>query len=152
MLLTGNFSRSLDEKLRLAIPRPLREAMDCPKGAKLLLVAPETDVSLAIYSAAAFGRWAERLARVSPTRQDVRAFTRLFYAQAQQAELDGQGRIRIPPELVQLAKLEKEVVLLGVYDHLEVWAAPRWRAYVAEKQAHYDEIAETTFGPSPGGE
>ena len=125
--------------------------MDCPKGAKLLL-APETDASLAIYSAAAFGRWAERLARVSPTRQDVRPFTRLFYAQAQQAELDGQGRIRIPPELVQLAKLEKEVVLLGVYDHLEVWAAPRWRAYVAEKQAHYDEIAETTFGPSPGGE
>jgi MraZ protein len=150
MLVTGSFTRALDEKLRLAIPKPLREAMECPKGAKLL-VAPGTDASLAIYSAAAFGRWAERLAQVSPTRQDVRAFTRLFYAQAQQVELDAQGRVRISAELAQLATLEKEVVLLGVYDHLEVWAAPRWRAYVAEKQAHYDEIAETTFGPSPGG-
>ncbi len=149
MLVTGNFTRWLDDKLRLAIPKPLRDAMDCPKGAKLF-VAPETDGSLAIYSEEAFARWAERLGRVSPTRQDVRAFTRLFYAQAQQADIDGQGRIRIPPELAQLAKLEKEVVLLGVYDHLEVWAAPQWRAYVAEKQAHYDEIAETTFGPGPG--
>ncbi len=146
MLLTGNFTRSLDEKLRLAIPKRLRDAMAGPKGGGLL-IAPETDASLAIYSEAAFGRWAERLAQVSPTRQDVRAFTRLFYAQAQRVELDGQGRIRIPPELAQLAKLEKEVVLLGVYDHLEIWAAPRWRAYVADKQPHYDEIAETTFGP-----
>jgi MraZ protein len=146
MLLTGNFTRSLDEKLRLAVPKRLRDAMECPKGGGLL-IAPETDASLAVYSEAAFGRWAERLAQVSPTRRDVRAFTRLFYAQAQRVDLDGQGRIRIPPELAQLAKLEKEVVLLGVYDHLEIWAAPRWRAYVADKQAHYDEIAETTFGP-----
>ena len=75
---------------------------------------------------------------------------RLFYAQAQGVELDGQGRVRIPPELAQLAKLEKDVVLLGVQDHLELWAAPRWQAYVAEKQAHYDEIAENAFGPSKG--
>jgi MraZ protein len=146
MLLTGNFNRSLDEKLRLAIPKRLRDAMNCSKGGALF-VTPGTDVSLAIYSEEAFGRLGGRLAQVSPTRQDVRAFSRLFYAQAQRVELDAQGRARIPPELAQLAQLEKEVVLLGVQDHLEVWAAPRWQAYITEKQAHYDEIAETAFGP-----
>ena len=145
MLLTGNFSRALDEKLRIAIPKRLRDAMQCPIGGGLF-VAPGTDASLAIYTEDAFARLAERLAAASPTRQDVRAFSRLFYAQAQRVELDRQGRVRVPPELAQLAQLEKDVVLLGVQDHLELWAAAHWHAYVTEKQVHYDEIAETAFG------
>jgi MraZ protein len=145
MLLTGSFTRSLDDKLRVAIPKRLRDAMQVRDGGGLF-VAPGTDVSLAIYTEEAFARLAERLAQLSPTRQDVRAFTRLFYAQAQSAELDSQGRIRIPAELAQLARLEKDVVLLGVQDHLELWAGARWQVYVTEKQSHYDEIAETAFG------
>jgi MraZ protein len=149
MFLTGNFNRALDEKQRVAIPKRLREAMECPDGGGVF-VAPGTDSSLAIYSERAFARLAERLAQVSPTRRDVRSFTRLFYAQAQRVEFDKQGRIRIPPELAQLAGLGKDVVLLGVQDRLELWSAERWRAYVAEQQAHYDEIAETAFGPEGG--
>ena len=145
MLLTGTFGRSLDDKFRLAIPKRLRDAMQCPLGAGLF-VAPGTDTSLALYTEEAFSRLAERLAQVSPTRQDVRSFTRLFYAQAERVEVDGQGRVRIPPELARLAQLEKETVLLGVHDHLELWAAGRWQAYLAEKQAHYDDIAATVFG------
>ena len=147
MFLTGTFSRSIDEKLRVAIPKRLRGALKYPEGGGLY-VAPGTDHSLAIYTEEAFARLAEHLARASPTRQDVRAFTRLFYARAQRVQLDGQGRVRIPPELAKLARLDKEVVLLGVQDHLELWSAERWEAYLAEKQAHYDEIAEAAFdGP-----
>jgi MraZ protein len=144
MLLTGTFTRAVDEKLRLAIPKRLRDALDCHEGG-VLYVAPGTDQSLALYSENALARLAERLAAVSPTRQDVRAFTRLFYAQAQQVEVDRQGRIRIPPELAKLAGLDSSAVLLGVQDHLELWAADRWQAYLANKQTHYDEIAETAF-------
>jgi MraZ protein len=144
MLLTGCFSRSIDDKLRVAIPTKVRAMLEGPeKGA--VFVAPGTDGSLAVYAEAAFTRLAERLAEASPTRQDVRAFTRLFYAQAQQVELDVQGRVRIPPELAIWAGLQKEVVLLGVQDHLELWAADRWAAYMAEKQPHYDRIAEAAF-------
>ncbi len=52
--------------------------------------------------------------------------------------------------LAELAELQKEVVLLGVQDHLELWAAVRWEAYLAEKQAHYDDIAEAAFGTHDG--
>jgi MraZ protein len=145
MFLTGTFSRSVDEKLRVAIPKPLRAALKRPEGG-VMYVAPGTDESLALYTEDGFARLAEHLARVSPTRQDVRAFTRLFYARAQRVELDGQGRVRIPQELADLAGLQKEVVLLGVQDHLELWSAERWAAYLAEKQTHYDEIAEAAFG------
>src|SRR5574340_245488 len=131
MLLTGTFARSLDEKQRVAIPRALREDMECNKGG-VLFVAPGTDLSLAIYSQEAFERLASRWAEVPPTREDVRAFTRLLYARAQRVEIDSQGRIRIPSDLAELAGLKKDVVLLGVQDHLELWAAEHWQSYVAD--------------------
>src|ERR1051325_10244548 len=110
MLLTGTFVRAVDEKLRVAIPKHFREAW----GKQVLYLAPGTDGSLAVYTEDSFSRLAERLAGSSPTGQDVRAFSRLFYAQAQSADLDAQGRMRVPPELARLAGLEKEAVLIGV--------------------------------------
>ncbi|MBU4270361.1 MAG: division/cell wall cluster transcriptional repressor MraZ [Planctomycetes bacterium] len=144
MLLTGVFSRSIDQKLRVALPRRLRETLESD-GRQALYIAPGTDQSLALYTEDAFARLAERLAQSSPTRQDVRTFNRLFYARAQRVEWDSQGRVRVPPELAELARLEKEVVLLGVQDHVELWAAEHWESYLAERQSRYDEIAEAAF-------
>jgi MraZ protein len=144
MLLTGAFCRSIDEKLRVAIPKRFREALNC-KEQPGIYIAPGTDQSLALYTEEAFARLADRLAQASPTRQDVRTFNRLFYARAQRVEVDSQGRLRIPPELAELARIDKEAVLLGVQDHLELWAAERWKSYLAERQGNYDDIAEAAF-------
>ena len=150
MLLTGTFPRTIDEKQRLAIPKRLRDAL-CQGEAEggVLYAAPGTDGSLALYTEESFSRLAEQLSASPPTGQDVRAFSRLFYAQAQRLEFDRQGRVRIPPELVQLAGLEKEVVLVGVRDHLELWNRQRWETYLAEQQAQYDQLAERAFTPKP---
>ncbi|MDY0165430.1 MAG: division/cell wall cluster transcriptional repressor MraZ [Thermoguttaceae bacterium] len=145
MLLTGSFGRVIDEKQRLAIPKRLREAMGVSNGGALYL-APSTDQSLSLYTEEAFASLAARLEQVSPTRRDVRAFVRLFYARAQRVELDSQGRVRVPQELAALARLEKEVILLAVQDHLELWSAELWQQYLDEKLDHYDEFAETAFG------
>ncbi len=72
--------------------------------------------------------------------------------QAVRVELDRQGRIRIPAELAQRASLQKETVLLGVLDHLELWDRQQWEQYLASKQSQYDAIAEAAFsapGPNP---
>jgi MraZ protein len=144
MLLTGTFARAVDEKLRIAIPRALREALgSATKGA--LYVAPGTDGSLALFTEDALAELAHRLAQSSPNATDVRAFSRLFYARAQAVELDGQGRVRVPPELAQLAGLSKEVMLIGVNDHLELWDRQRWEQYVKARQNQFDQIAEAAF-------
>jgi MraZ protein len=144
MLLTGTFGRAVDEKLRVAIPKPLREALGAlAKG--VLYVTPGTDGSLALYTEEALAELARRLAQASPIATDVRAYNRLFYARAQAVELDSQGRVRIPPELAALAGLGKEAVLVGVLDHLELWDRGRWEQYVADRQNQYDQIAEAAF-------
>jgi MraZ protein len=153
MFFTGKFHRSLDEKHRVAIPKPLREALGSDSG-RLLFVAPGTDGSLAIYPHAAFAGLAERLARSSPTAREVRDFSRLFYSQAKSTRIDQQGRLRLPSELVAWAALAGEVVLIGVQDHLEVWRPASWEAYAAERRHRYDQIAEAALGsalPSPAG-
>jgi len=148
MLLTGTFSRSIDEKHRVAIPKRLRDAVQSTEG-EVLYLAPGTDKSLAIYTEDEFAKLAGRVSAMSPTRPDVRAFTRLFFTSAQRVELDRQGRVRIPKELVAWAELAKEVTLLGVQNHMELWSSDVWTAYQADRQAHYDELAETALGGGP---
>jgi MraZ protein len=144
MLLTGAYPRTLDEKCRLAIPKRVRDALGQVEPVVMYL-APGTDGSLALYTEAAFMRLGDKLSQGSPTGQDVRAFSRLFYAQAHPVEVDRQGRVRIPSELALLAGLSREIVLVGVGDHLEIWDRDRWSAYLANMQTHYDEIAEKAF-------
>jgi MraZ protein len=148
MLLTGSFIRTLDEKQRISIPKPIRDTLDGPLSS-VFYVAPGTDGSLAVYPASAFSKLGEQLAGASPAGPDVRAFSRLFYAQAQRVEIDRQGRLRIPSELAELAQLDREVVLLGVRDHLEIWDRGQWEAYLASKQPQYDDIAESAFTSPP---
>jgi len=142
MLLTGNYERALDEKLRLALPRAIREAF---RDTKQLVLTPGTDGSLSLFASEEFANLAHRLALRSPAGRDVRAFSRLLYAQSHSVEIDGQGRIRVPSELAALASLEGNVMVLGVRDHVEVWNKSRWEAYFSELQQQYDQLAEAAF-------
>lgn len=150
MLLAGTFSRVLDDKLRLPIPKPLRDAMG-GGAAAVVYITPGTDGSLAIFPEVSFARMADQLSAGSPTGQDVRTFSRLFFAQAQRVELDGQGRVRIPAEFAKFSSINKEVVLLGVRDHMELWDKLSWEKFLAQHQPHYDQLAERAFAsPSVG--
>lgn len=148
MFLTGSYQRSLDEKCRFTLPKSIRDALDT-SGGLVLYVAPGTDGSLVIYTESAFQRLGEQLGQGSPVSQDLRAFSRLFYSQAQRVEPDRQGRVRLPSDLVAMSLSEREIVLIGVRDHLEVWDRERWQAYLGQKQPFYDEIAESAFECPP---
>ncbi len=95
MLLTGSFRRSLDDKQRLALPKQIRDLLG-PEESTRLYVTPGTDQSLAIYTEAGLAELAKQLAGKSPAAEDVRAFSRLFYARSVAVEIDKQGRMRVP--------------------------------------------------------
>lgn len=146
MFLTGTYPRAIDDKLRLALPKKLRDGLGGTEAA--LYLAPGTDGSLSLFCEAEFEKVAKRLQSESPHGKDVRDFSRLFFAQAQTVETDAQGRMRVPTELARLAGLEGEVVILGVRDHVEIWNRLRWEAYLASLQPGYDQIAERVFEPT----
>lgn len=153
--LTGNFVRYVDEKLRIAIPKSFREALNLAPTNGLYL-APGTDGTLSIHTEDGFARFAEKLAASPPNGRDVRTYMRLMYGQAKRVEVDRQGRIRVPAELAKSAGIEgtssekTAVVILGVLDHMELWHKAKWDAYLTDNLPEYDAIAEAAFLPQPG--
>jgi MraZ protein len=144
VLLTGSYRRNLDDKLRLAIPKQLRDALGFPEN-NSLFIAPGNDRSLVIYTAEVLEQIGQKLSKLSPAAKETRDFSRLFYAQAQPAEVDRQGRLRIPPELAKLSGLQDEVMVIGVRDRIELWEAAAWDRFLAQTQPSYDELAEHVF-------
>lgn len=79
------------------------------------------------------------------TKKDARAFTR-FFSGATECELDKQGRINIASPLLNYAKLEKECVVIGVSNRIELWSKEIWEQYVEEQEDSFAEIAENMIG------
>ena len=149
MLLTGCYRRTLDDKSRLAIPKQLRDAIGYPQETNLF-IAPGTDKALVIYTSVILEQMGQALSKLSPAAKDTRAFSRLFYAQAQPAEVDKQGRLRIPADLASFAEIQTEVVVLGVRDRIELWNAATWDQFLAQNQSSYDALAEAVLGQAAG--
>lgn len=141
MALTGTYTRNLDEKQRLAVPKPLRDSFAEESDSKCLYVAPGTEQSLFLYSPTGFKALADRFASQSRSDPSTRAYMRLFYARAEQVVPDSQGRVRIPDRLVQLAGLQHEIVVLGVHDHAEIWDKDRWNSFLQQSETSFDELA-----------
>ncbi|MCE9529540.1 MAG: division/cell wall cluster transcriptional repressor MraZ [Planctomycetes bacterium] len=142
MLLTGTYPRTVDEKSRLVLPKRVRELMNEPA---ILFVTPGPDKSLWLYTEAELERLAARLDQSPATDAEARVFRRLYFAQTETVDLDKTGRLLIPERLAQFAGLQKEVVLIGVRDHLELWDATRWTSFVNDHAAQFDQIAEKAF-------
>ncbi|HAC91275.1 MAG TPA: cell division/cell wall cluster transcriptional repressor MraZ, partial [Planctomycetaceae bacterium] len=87
---------------------------------------------------------------LSPAGKESRAFSRLFYAQAQPAEVDRNGRLRIPVELAKWAGLVSEVVVVGVRDRIEVWDSVVWDRFLEQNQPVYDSLAEAVWNQAMG--
>ena len=87
----------------------------------------------------------ERKAReLDTSREDVRNFLRMFYANAADCQVDGQGRVLIPEHLRTGAGLEKEVYMSGFGPKFELWSRERWEQEVQPSQDRMVEIAENS--------
>lgn len=67
---------------------------------------------------------------------------RFFFSAAAEGDLDKQGRVMVPAALMQHANLGREVVVAGVYDHLEIWDRGKWRDELAEVEGGAEDVAE----------
>ena len=146
MLLTGTYPRTLDDKKRLTLPKKLRDSLGNPVS---LFITPGPDQSLWLYTEADLERLAAKLDQPPATDAEARIFRRLYFAQTESVELERTGRILVPDRLMQFAVLQQEVVLLGVRDHLELWDAVRWQAYLNQHSGSLDSTAESAFSQKP---
>lgn len=133
----GEYHHNLDEKGRLAVPVKFRK--DLSKGA---VVTRGLDHCLFLYTRAEWEKLAEKLASLPIAKANSRAFARLMLAGAMDVDLDKQGRVILPDYLRDYAKVNKKVVIAGLYNRMEIWDAEQWSAYKRNTENTSDSIAE----------
>src|SRR6516162_265455 len=142
MLLTGTHPRTLDDKNRLRLPRRVREQLGDPET---LFVTPGPDQCLWLYTQGGLEQLAAKLDQAHATDAEARVFRRLYFAQTEAVDVDRTGRVLIAERLLRFGGLTREVVLIGVRDHLELWDAGRWQQYLEANAPRFDAVAEGAF-------
>ena len=135
----GRYLHTLDAKGRLSIPSRFRETL--AQHREEVLILTYFDACLWGFPSDEWELLEEKLRKLPLLQKDVRAFTRIFFASAQECPVDKQGRILIPPSLREDAGLEKDVVLLGAASRLEIWSKPRWDEFYRQSTENIEPIA-----------
>jgi MraZ protein len=134
----GEHEHTLDEKGRLTLPAKFRDSF--PDG---LVLTRGMDGCVFAYAAADWQRLVDsRLAALDPLSRDDRMIQRHFFAGAAEVTSDRQGRVMIPAALAKHAALGREVVVAGVFDHLEIWDRAAWQMQVKDLEGRAEDVAE----------
>lgn len=136
----GTYTPKLDEKGRFVLPAKFREELQ--HG---IVVARSQDRCLTIETVEAFSARTKELAAAPMTVRQVREYQRMLAATAFDQVPDKQGRVSIPPNLRAYAGLDKEIVVTGVINRLEVWDAAAWEEYSTEHESAFAEMNEEVF-------
>jgi len=133
----GEYTYTIDEKKRLAIPAKFRLALG-----KKAVITRGLDNCLFVYSWKEWEILAGKLNNLPLAQADARGFARLMLAGAMEVDLDKLGRILVPDYLKGYAFLKKKTIIAGVYNRIEVWDEKQWETYKLRIEKDVGDMAE----------
>ncbi|MBR5996998.1 MAG: division/cell wall cluster transcriptional repressor MraZ [Bacilli bacterium] len=133
----GSFAHSLDEKGRLMIPRKMREEL----GYKVYIMKG-FDGSLSLYNEERYHELVKEFSRLSFNQQKVRDYLRIQFASTYEMEVDKLGRVQLPTALLNKYNISREVIVLGIGDHIEVWDKAKYAEYEESVKDSFEALAE----------
>ncbi len=137
----GRFAHIIDEKGRLTVPSKYRTTLD--KG---LVVTRGIDPCLYVFAMEDWEGLKPKFEQLLLTNADARHFIGFMFAEACDCVPDKQGRVLIPVELREYAGLNGDVVVTGVFNHLEVWNPDAYRAAKAAMESDPQGLAQRISG------
>lgn len=137
----GEFKHNIDAKGRLIIPSKLRE--QCGES---VFVTLGFDGCLALYTQEGWNEYYHKLQLLPKTKKNIRDYVRIITSRASECEFDKLGRINIPNVLRIEGKLEKECIIIGVGDYVEIWNQNLWETYYDTNKDNFNELSESLEG------
>lgn len=123
-MLGGEFQHGLDAKNRLFIPAKFREEL----GETFVIARSLREKCLKVYSSAEWNSYVQLMLEKNNRSLQERVL-RFLHASMAQVSPDAHGRILLPKQLVDLAGLKKDVVIVGCFNYAEIWDAKTYEAY-----------------------
>lgn len=136
-MLLGTHDHTIDDKSRLTLPAKFRRAFEAG-----VVVTRGLDPCLVAYPRDEWARSQTRIAELDTLSGEARQLQRVVYGNAVEGDLDKQGRFVIPSKLREYAGLDRDVVVAGVNDHLEIWDRAAWERELAESEGRTRDVAE----------
>jgi len=133
----GTHAPRLDEKGRLFLPAKFRDGL-----AEGLVITKGQDRSLVVWPESEFRAYSERLGEASRSNAAVRSHMRVFFSSAFDQSPDKQGRVTIPPQLREYAGLDRDVVVVGNNNTVEIWDTAAWDTYLAANEPSFVDLSE----------
>ena len=122
----GSSFHNLDAKGRLIVPTRFRDAIRAGGGDGVMIT--RMDGCLFAYSYTEWSKIEDKIMALAEKSDAMRRFRRVFIGGAFECTVDKQGRVLVPPSLRQYSKIQKEIVVVGVLDHFEIWSKAKWEA------------------------
>ena len=135
----GEFHHTLDEKGRIILPSKIRFELG-----ENFIVTRGLDNCLYVYSEDGWNNIINKYKEL-PNIKDARNFMRFFLSGATQNNTDKQGRLNISQSLIKYASLNRECIISGVNDHLEIWSEENWNRFMEENEESFTDIADNLF-------
>ena len=140
IMLMGEFHHNIDEKGRLVIPNKFRSELG-----QNFIITRGLENCLYVYSMEEWNSLVAKLKSLPFTKKDARIFIRSFFSGATECEFDRQGRINITSPLVSYADIDKECVIIGANDRIEIWSDKGWKNFMDVNSSKLEDIAENLF-------
>ncbi len=135
----GEYHHTIDDKGRLTIPSKIRYELG-----ETFVVTRGLDGCLFVYPKNVWDNIVRKYQEL-PNVKDARNFMRFFLSGATDTQFDKQGRINIASPLIKYAELQKDCVVIGVGDRLEIWSEERWNSFIDENEDNLSDIADNLF-------
>ena len=136
-MLIGEYLHTVDDKKRLMMPAKIRKSLG-----EEMVITKGLDNCLFVYPLSEWQKLADKLSKLPISQGNARSFARLILAGASETEIDSLGRILIPDYLREYAHLNKEIVIVGVYNRLEIWDKASWEEYRKNSESSGNDLAE----------
>lgn len=140
MFFIGKYNHNLDDKNRLIMPSKLRDKL----GA-VVYITRGLDKCLAVYPAEVFQKQVEELSKYSSFNPQNRSYTRTFFSNSYECEIDKQGRIQLTKDSLDKVGISKDVVIIGNNDHVEIWDTNEFKGVSSEGEDNFELNASKIY-------
>jgi len=134
----GEYEHSIDAKNRVIIPSKFREGL----GEKFVITKGLEQGCLLVFPMDEWKNFEDKLKSLPFGSKEARTFSRYFFSSASECEIDKQGRTVITSNLKEYAKLEKDVVIIGVSSRVEIWSKEKWEELNNDENLDMEDISE----------
>ena len=136
-MLFGSFEHQLDEKGRIILPSKLRTALS-----EKLYIIKGYEGCLSVFCEKDFENYIKKIQELPYNEKLTRDVVRVAMSSVSELIVDKQFRIQLPREVIERYRISKELTIVGVIDHIEIWNRDKWLEYLALNEQQFDSNSE----------